>query len=104
MALYARHSNPRFVEILEIIGFDRDWARADGAYLYDRDGTKFLDWLGGFGVFNGGRNNPTLRAALPELLEPETPRPPPLWASHPPGVLPGALLGVAPPPPPRGPL
>ena len=29
--LYARHSNPRFVQILRIIGFDRQWARAEGA-------------------------------------------------------------------------
>src|SRR5438552_845051 len=48
-ALYERYSNPRFVEILRILGFDREWAGAEGAYLYERDGTRYLDWLGGFG-------------------------------------------------------
>jgi ornithine--oxo-acid transaminase len=96
MALYGRYSNPRFVEILKIIGFDREWARAEGAYLYDRDGTKFLDWLGGFGMFNVGRNNPTVRAALAELLELQTPSLPQLGLSDLPGLLAEALVAVAP--------
>ena len=96
MALYARHSNPRFVEILEIIGFNRDWARGEGAYLYDRDGTKFLDWLGGFGMVNVGRNNPTVRAAIAELLELETPSLPQLGLSDLPGLLAEGLVAIAP--------
>jgi ornithine--oxo-acid transaminase len=95
-ALYGRHSNPRFVDILRIIGFDRDWARAEGAYLYDRDGTRYLDWLGGFGMFNVGRNNPTVRAALADLLALETPSLPQLGLSDLPGLLAEALLRVAP--------
>jgi ornithine--oxo-acid transaminase len=96
MALYARHSNPRFVEILKIIGFDREWARGEGAYLYDRAGTKFLDWLGGFGMVNVGRNNPTVRAALAELLALETPSLPQLGLSDLPGLLAEALVAIAP--------
>ena len=56
IGLYGRYSNPRFVQILKILGFDREWRRAEGAYLYDRDGTKYLDWLGGFGMYNVGRH------------------------------------------------
>ncbi len=96
MALYGRHSNPRFVEILQIIGFDREWGRAEGAYLYDRKGTKFLDWLGGFGMYNVGRNNPTVRSALAQLLELETPSLPQLGLSDLPGLLAEALVAVAP--------
>ena len=94
--LYGRHSNPRFAEVLRIIGFDRDWARGEGAYLYDREGTRFLDWLGGFGMFNVGRNNPTVRAALAELLELGTPSLPQLGLSELPGLLAEALVRVAP--------
>jgi ornithine--oxo-acid transaminase len=94
--LYGRHSNPRFVDVLRIIGFDRDWARAEGAYLYDRQGTRYLDWLGGFGMFNVGRNNPTVRAALAELLALETPSLPQLGLSDLPGLLAEALVRVAP--------
>ncbi|MGO8683913.1 MAG: aspartate aminotransferase family protein [Thermoleophilia bacterium] len=96
MTLYGRYSNPRFVQILKILGFDRQWTRADGAYLYDRTGIKFLDWLGGFGMYNIGRNNATVRAALAELLEVETPSLPQLGLSDLPGLLAEALVRVAP--------
>jgi ornithine--oxo-acid transaminase len=96
MPLYGRYSNPRFVQILKILGFDREWARAEGAYLYDRQGTRFLDWLGGFGMYNVGRNNPTVRKALEELLELQTPSLPQLGLSDLPGLLAEALVAVAP--------
>ncbi len=70
---YARSINPQFVRMLRAIGFDRRWARAEGAYLWDSDGTRFLDLLGGYGMFNVGRNNPRVRAALVEALALETP-------------------------------
>jgi ornithine--oxo-acid transaminase len=96
MALYERYSNPRFIEILRILGFDREWVRGEGAYLYDREGTRYLDWLGGFGVFNVGRNNPTVRAALAELLELSTATLPQLGLTDLPGLLAEALVGIAP--------
>jgi ornithine--oxo-acid transaminase len=96
MELYERYSNPRFVEILRILGFDRHWVRGEGPYLYDRDGTKYLDWLGGFGLYNVGRNNRTVRAALAELLELETASLPQLGLTDLPGLLAEALLAVAP--------
>ncbi len=71
--LYAHTINPQFVRLLRTIGFDRVWARAEGAYLYDDEGRKYLDLLGGFGMYNVGRNNPRVRAALSEVLELETP-------------------------------
>ncbi len=94
--LHARTINPRFVRILKIIGFDRHWARAEGAYLYDKDGTRFLDVLGGFGMFNVGRNNPTVRAALHEYLDLETPSLPQLGVTTLPAVLAEELLQRAP--------
>jgi ornithine--oxo-acid transaminase len=71
--LYARTINPQFVRMLRTIGFDRRWVRAEGAHLYDGDGRRYLDMLGGFGMYNVGRNDPTVRAALVEALELETP-------------------------------
>ena len=71
--LWARTINPQFVRVLRTIGFDRPWARAEGAYLYDTDGTRYLDMLGGFGMYNVGRNNRAVRAALVEALELDTP-------------------------------
>jgi ornithine--oxo-acid transaminase len=71
--LWARTINPQFVRVLRTIGFDRAWVRSEGAYLIDANGERFLDMLGGFGMYNVGRNNPRIRAALVEALELDTP-------------------------------
>src|SRR3954454_5867963 len=94
--LYARTINPQFVRLLRTIGFDRRWARGEGAYLYDADGTRFLDLLGGFGMYNVGRNNPRVRAALIEALRLETPGKVQLGVSPLPGLLAEALLARTP--------
>jgi ornithine--oxo-acid transaminase len=93
--LWARTINPQFVRVLRTIGFDRTWARAEGAYLYDSDGTRFLDLLGGFGMYGVGRNNPRVRAALVEALELETPGMVALGTTLLPGLLAEALIGLA---------
>jgi ornithine--oxo-acid transaminase len=71
--LWGRTINPQFTRVLKKIGFDREWTRAEGAYLWDARGDKYLDMLGGFGMFNVGRNNPRVRAALVEALELDLP-------------------------------
>ena len=89
---WARTINPQFVRVLRTIGFDRTWVRADGAYLFDADGNRYLDMLGGFGMYNVGRNNPRIRAALVEALELETPGSVQLGVTSLPGLLAEALL------------
>src|SRR5690349_8743130 len=93
--LWAGTINPQFVRVLRTIGFDRTWARAEGAYLYDADGTRFLDLLGGFGMYGVGRNNPRIRAALVEALELETPGMLALGTTLLPGLLAEELIELA---------
>src|SRR5437899_5394862 len=90
--LHAQTVNPQFVKLLRTIGFDRRWARAQGQYLWDPDGNRYLDLLGGFGMFNVGRNNPRVREALVETLELETPGSVQLGVSLLPGLLAEELL------------
>jgi ornithine--oxo-acid transaminase len=90
--LWARTINPQFVRVLRTIGFDRAWRSAEGAYLYDADGDRYLDMLGGFGMYNVGRNNPRIRAALVEALELETPGMLAMGVTALPGLLADALL------------
>src|SRR4051812_38971588 len=66
LALWAKTINQQFARVLKTIGFDRTWQRAEGAYLWDDKGNRYLDLLGGFGMFNVGRNNPRVRDALVE--------------------------------------
>jgi ornithine--oxo-acid transaminase len=95
--LYARTINPQFMRVLRTIGFDRAWARGEGQYLYDADGNRFLDMLGGFGMFNVGRNNSRVRSALVEALELDTPGSVQLGVSLLPGLLAEELLKRTPP-------
>jgi ornithine--oxo-acid transaminase len=90
--LYARTINPQFMRLLKTLGFDRVWTRAEGQYLYDDDGNRYLDLLGGFGMFNVGRNNPRVRAALVQALELDTPGSVQLGVSLLPGLLAEELL------------
>jgi ornithine--oxo-acid transaminase len=94
--LWARTINPQFARVLRTIDFDRTWARAEGAYLWDEDGNRFLDMLGGFGMYNVGRNNPRIRAALVEALELETPGMLAMGVTTLPGLLAEALLARTP--------
>jgi ornithine--oxo-acid transaminase len=93
---YARGVNPQFVKILRTIGFDREWERTSGAYLYDADGERYLDLLGGFGMFAVGRNNPRVKQALIDAMELEVPNAVQLGVSPLPGLLAEALLQRAP--------
>jgi len=94
--LWGATINPQFVRVLKTIGFDRTWVRGEGAYLWDERGTRFLDLIGGFGMFNVGRNNPRVRAALVEALELDLPGSVQLGTSPLPPLLAEALLRRAP--------
>jgi ornithine--oxo-acid transaminase len=94
--LHAQTINPQFVRLLRTIGFDRRWARAEGAYLWDADGNRYLDVLGGFGMFNVGRNNPRIRDAIVEALELERPGSVQLGVDVLPALLAEELLRLAP--------
>jgi ornithine--oxo-acid transaminase len=94
--LFARTINPRRVKVLRTIGFDRVWARAEGQYVYDADGNRYLDMLGGFGMFNVGRNNERVRAALMETLELSTAGSVQLGETLLPGILAEELLRLTP--------
>jgi acetylornithine/succinyldiaminopimelate/putrescine aminotransferase len=67
-ALHERYMNPQMPKILRTIGFDKDYVRADGAYLFDRDGNRYLDFLAGFGVFALGRCHPVIEQALRDAI------------------------------------
>jgi ornithine--oxo-acid transaminase len=90
--LWARSINPQFVRVLKTLGFDRRWAGAEGPYLVDADGNRFLDMLGGFGMFNVGRNNAAVRRVLVEALELDLPGAPQLGLSPLPPILADELV------------
>ncbi len=71
--LHEQHLNNQMVRVLRTIGYDRNYKRALGQYLYDENGQEYLDLLSGFGAFAIGRNHPTVVSTLKETLELELP-------------------------------
>jgi ornithine--oxo-acid transaminase len=71
--LHEKHVNPRFAKTLSTIGFDKCYTRAEGQYLWDINGRRYLDMLAGYGVFNVGRNNPEIRQTLIDFMESDYP-------------------------------
>ena len=67
--LHSRYLNPQLPRTLRTIGFDKDYVRGEGAYLYDAEGNAYADFLSGFGVFAAGRSHPVIKQALQDALE-----------------------------------
>jgi ornithine--oxo-acid transaminase len=85
--LHEQHVNPQYVKVLRTIGFDRCYVRAQGPYLWDVEGTQYLDMNSGFGMFAVGRNHPDVRRALVEFMESDYPSLVQLDAPLLPGIL-----------------
>ena len=71
--LHEQHLNNQMVRVLRTIGYDKNYKKAVGQYLFDEENNKYLDLLSGFGVFAVGRNHPTVISALQETLTLELP-------------------------------
>jgi ornithine--oxo-acid transaminase len=95
MALGDAHLNPKLGRIVRTLGFDRQWARGEGAHLIDVEGNRYLDLLSGYGVFAIGRNHPEAVAAVRETMAAQTANMPQLGATLLSGVLAEQLLARA---------
>jgi ornithine--oxo-acid transaminase len=64
LELAARHLDSSLVDVLGIIGFDKEYVSAQGSYLFDVDGRAYLDFHTGEGFASLGHNHPDVREAL----------------------------------------
>jgi ornithine--oxo-acid transaminase len=71
--LNEKYVNRTFVKVLRTIGFDKVYERGEGAYLYDREGQDYLDFLSGYGVYNIGRNHPAIKKVIEDALKLDLP-------------------------------
>jgi 4-aminobutyrate aminotransferase len=71
---------PSYPELISHLGdlfapaLAQDWPnlpveRAEGIYLYDKDGRRYMDFLSGFGACNAGHNHPRIVAAARAQME-----------------------------------
>jgi ornithine--oxo-acid transaminase len=65
---HTKHVNTPMMQVLKIIGYDRHYTKALGMSLWDEQGHEFLDFLGGYSVFNLGHNPAGVVNALKEAL------------------------------------
>jgi ornithine--oxo-acid transaminase len=72
-ALHERYMNPQLARTLRTLGFDRNYVRGEGSYLYDDAGQRYLDFLSGFGVYALGRSHPAIKASLHQALDLDLP-------------------------------
>jgi ornithine--oxo-acid transaminase len=79
---YARHVNPQWIRVLELMHMNVDYAHCEGAELFTTDGRRVLDFLSGYCVHNVGHNHPRVVAAIkteldrhgPAMLQSHAPR------------------------------
>ncbi len=62
--LHKEYGNSGLTSTMSLLDFDKNFVRAQGASVWDSDGNKYLDFLGGFGSLNVGHNHPKILAAL----------------------------------------
>ncbi len=96
-ALMREYVNPALAKVLRILGYDIRFTRGQGAYLWDDAGNRYLDCLGGYAVFNVGRNHPVVRDALKQAMEADLPNLIKMGVPRLSGLLASELVRLAPP-------
>lgn len=94
--LHHQYVNPQFVKVLRTIGFDKVYRRAEGQYLFDGEGNRYLDFLSGYGVFALGRNHPRIKQTLRDLLDLDLSNMVQMDCALPAGLLAEKLVSLAP--------
>jgi len=69
--LASRHLDRSLVDVLRILGFDRQYTSARGSYLFDADGRAYLDLHTGEGFASLGHNDPDVAAVLQAVMAAE---------------------------------
>jgi ornithine--oxo-acid transaminase len=68
-ALAAQYLDPALVDVLRILGFDREYTHARGSQVFDASGRAYLDFHTGEGFASLGHNHPDIRAVLQAALQ-----------------------------------
>ncbi|HVL39559.1 MAG TPA: aspartate aminotransferase family protein [Fimbriimonadaceae bacterium] len=65
---YTRHINPYLAKLMGFAGFGVEM-QGEGCYIFDHDGKRYLDCLGGYGVFSLGHRHPKVIEAVKLQLD-----------------------------------
>ncbi len=67
--LYRRHINSGLARLLSFLNLDAIEVGCEGVFVYDSRGRRFIDFVGGYGVFNFGHRHPRIISAVRSQLE-----------------------------------
>ncbi len=66
---YKKHISPDLARLLKITGFGVLETSAEGCWVTDHKGQRYLDFSGGYGVFSLGHRHPKVVAAVKDQLD-----------------------------------
>ncbi|GEM85538.1 aspartate aminotransferase family protein [Meiothermus granaticius] len=67
--LYERHVNPGLAGLLRFTGLDKVESHAEGVYVWDTEGKRYLDFLGLYGTLSLGHRHPRVVQAVKDQLD-----------------------------------
>ena len=88
--------NPALCKALKVIGYNKQYVRGKGAYLFDEAGNRYVDCLSGFGTFACGRNHPAIRESLKQAMDLDLPNLVAMGIASLSGLLARELIQIAP--------
>ena len=71
--MYKKYMNPGLVKLLKLLKFDKKFIKAEDFSIWDSEGTKYIDFLGGYGAMNFGHNNQKIKKAIETFLAEDFP-------------------------------
>ena len=66
---YEQFVNPAVARLFRFMGLNSVEHHAEGCFIYDEDGKKYIDCLGGYGIFALGHRHPKVIAAVKAQLD-----------------------------------
>ena len=66
---HEKYRNPIFIQLLNTFGYGRLFVKAQGSWVWDSDGNRYLDFISGYGSMNLGHNHPRIHQKIREVLE-----------------------------------
>ena len=88
--------NPALCKVLKVLGYNKQYTRGKGAYLFDEAGNRYVDCFSGFGTFACGRNHPAIREALKQTMDLDLPNLVAMGVASLSGLLARELINLAP--------
>ncbi|WP_350342452.1 acetylornithine/succinylornithine family transaminase [Proteinivorax tanatarense] len=69
LSQYEEYVNPAMARLFKFMGLANTEEKADGIYIYDNEGKKYIDCLGGYGSINVGHCNSQVVGAVKSQLD-----------------------------------